>query len=52
VAENCNDEPTGTAPLAGVTAMETSAGDPTVTVVEAHTAPAQALTVADPAAAA
>src|SRR5208282_1670873 len=48
VAENCNDSPSGTVPFAGVTAMDTSAGGPTVAVVEPHTEPAHALTVAVP----
>jgi hypothetical protein len=52
VAVKGSATPKTTAGLAGVTAMETSAGSPTVTVVEPHTAPAQALTVAEPAASA
>jgi hypothetical protein len=50
VALNRNESPTGTVPFAGVTAMDTSAGGPTATVVEPHTEPAQPLTVAVPAA--
>ena len=50
VAVNCYVAPTATGGFAGVTAMETSAGGPTVAVVEPHTEPAQALTVAEPAA--
>jgi hypothetical protein len=48
VAAKGNDSPAGIIPFAGLTAMETSAGGPTVTVVEPHTEPAHALTVAVP----
>ncbi len=48
MAAKGNDSPAGIVPFAGVTAMETSAGGPTVTVVEPHTEPAHALTVAVP----
>src|ERR1039458_9637300 len=48
VAENCSGRPAGTVPFAGVIAMDISAADPTVSVVEPHTEPAHALTVAPP----
>lgn len=48
MASNCCDKPAATVPLAGVTAIDTSAADPTVMVVEPHTEPAHALTVAEP----
>jgi hypothetical protein len=51
VAENCNDDPAGSVGLPGVTAIDTSVdAAPTVTVVEPHTVPAHAFTVAAPAA--
>jgi len=49
MASNCTDKPAATVPFAGVTAMDTSAAGPTVSVVEPHTEPAHALTVAEPA---
>src|SRR5208282_5597131 len=52
VALNCTGKPAGIVWFAGVTAIETGSGGPTVTVVEPHTAPAQALTVTEPGAAA
>ena len=48
VAMYCTVKPAGTVPLAGVTAMETSAGMPAVTVVEPQTVPVHALTVEEP----
>ena len=48
MAWNCTDNPAGVVPFAGLTAMETSAGGPTVSSVEPHTEPAHAPTVAVP----
>ena len=48
VAVNCCVLPTTIEAFAGVTAMDTSAGGATVRVVEPHTEPAHALTVALP----
>jgi hypothetical protein len=52
VAVNCTDNPAGSVPLAGITAIETRVGEPAVTNVDPQIAPVQALTVAEPAAAA
>jgi hypothetical protein len=48
VAWNCTDNPAATVPFAGLTAIDTSAGEPTVSVVEPQTDPVQALRVAVP----
>jgi hypothetical protein len=48
VAWNCTVSPAATVPLAGLTAMDTNAGAPTVTAAEPHTTPAQALRFAMP----
>ena len=52
VAVNCCVVPKAIEGFVGAMVNDTSAGGPTVTVVEPHTEPAQALTVAEPAAAA